>query len=143
MACTCTGTPAGHEPNSATGAQACRSNAACARSGLSQLLRRHHPEREPGVDDAAGQFVRCANAALADLPEADLTGVRHALVEGLERAAVVEVGRVHRVPRSTQFVGKGEEPRRLSLRMVEQQHFGHLVPFTRGSAEPTPPSCGA
>ena len=52
-----------------------------ARARLRELLRRHHPEREAGVDELARQLVRRAHAALDDLAEADLLGVRHTLVD--------------------------------------------------------------
>jgi hypothetical protein len=35
------------------------------------------------------------------------------------------------VARLPQLVGEGVETRRLTLRMVEQQHFGHCVSFAR------------
>ena len=98
------------------------------RAGLGQLLRRQHPQREAGVHDPAGKLVRGANPALDDFAEADLPGEHHTLIEGVEGAAVVEVWSVHTVPGSTQCIGEGEEPRRLTVCVVEQQDLSHLLP---------------
>jgi hypothetical protein len=38
---------------------------------------------------------------------------------------------VHGVACLPQLVGEGVEARRLTLRMVEQQHFGHCLSFAR------------
>jgi len=61
------------------------------RAGLSQLLRRHDPERETGVDKFAGEPVRGTYPALEDLAETDLPGVRQTVIETVEGMAVVDV----------------------------------------------------
>src|SRR5947209_13389205 len=105
------------------------------RAGLGQVLRRQHPKRETGIDEPAGKLVSSTHAPLDHLAEADLLGERHTLIEGVERTAAVQVRSVHVVAGSTQLGGEGEEPRRLTLRMVEQQHLSHLTPW--------PSMCGA
>jgi hypothetical protein len=62
---------------------------------LRELLSRHLPEREPGVDEVAWQVVGAANVPLQDLVESDLLGVGHALVQRGEPTTVVEVGDDH------------------------------------------------
>jgi len=43
--------------------------------GLRELLSRHLPEREPGVDEVARQVLGAANVPLQDLVESDFSGV--------------------------------------------------------------------
>jgi hypothetical protein len=66
-------------------------------SRLRERLRRHHAEREAGIDDVGRQSLGCLRAAADDLLEADPPGVGHALVDVLERLALVQVRRVDRV----------------------------------------------
>jgi hypothetical protein len=96
--------------------------------GLSQPLRRHGPQPEAGIDELDREAIRGSRAALDELAKADLRGVGDSLVENFESAAVEEIGRVHRMPASAQFVGEGQEPGRLALRVVEKQHFSHVAP---------------
>jgi hypothetical protein len=58
--------------------------------------------------------------------------VRQALVDGGERPALVEVGRVHGVAGATQLVREGRETFRLTQRVVEQQHLRHLASLAIG-----------
>ena len=112
MAWICTGTPAGHgRPELRRPARRSRTAAPRGpRPGLGQLLRRHHPEREPGVDELGRQPVGGPHPTLDDLAEADLAGVGHALVERVERAAVVEVGACTVCPARRSSSAKARNP---------------------------------
>jgi hypothetical protein len=93
---------------------------------LRERLRGHAAEREPGVHDVDRQPGRELRAAVDDALEAGLARVRDALVDVVERVAVVEVGRVDGVAGLAQLVGEGQEPRRLPLRVMEEQHGRHI-----------------
>ena len=56
-----------------------------------------------------------------------LGGVTHALLESLERLAVVEVGRMDGVPSAAQLLGKVDTPRREAQRVMKQDHLGHVI----------------
>src|SRR5258708_22461 len=88
---------------------------------LGQLLRRHHSEREPGIDKVARQAFGRTATALRNRLEADLLRVADALVEVGEGVAVVEVGRVDNVSGGAQLVGECKETLRLPLCVMEQQ----------------------
>lgn len=124
----CTGTPSGQpEPNSDTGRQGVEEQRPPrTRPGLRQLLRRHDAQREAGVDELGGQLVGGPDAAPEDLVEADLPGVADSGIQGVERAAVIAVRRVHGVTGAAQFVGERHDARRESVRVVEQHYFSHL-----------------
>jgi hypothetical protein len=83
-------------------------------------------------------MVRETHPPLEDLAEADLARVRHALVEGGEGAAVVEVGNVHDMSGSTKFVGERVHAGCATLRVVEEQHLRHLT-LPSAVAAATPP----
>ena len=84
------------------------------------------PSGEARDDDVLGQPLRRRRAAADDLPETDLPGMRDAVVDGPERlAAAVQVRRVDRVTGLPQLLGEREEPGRLPLRVMEQEHGRH------------------
>jgi hypothetical protein len=92
---------------------------------LGEELRRHAAEREARVDELVGQtFCRCA-AAIEDRPEADFARIADAVVDRVERVAVVEIGGVDRVSGCAQLVGERLDAVRQSLRMVEQEYLRH------------------
>jgi hypothetical protein len=93
---------------------------------LGQHLRRHHPEREAGIDDFVRQVVSGESTALDDRVEADLFGVVNAVGEFGEGLTVVEIWRVHDVSGSAESIGEGEAPGRQALSMMEEQNFGHV-----------------
>ena len=74
---------------------------------------------------SGGRSVGGGRTAPDDLVEADLLGVGNTVVEVLERPTVVQIRGMDRVARLTQFVREGEEARRLSLRVMEQEHRRH------------------
>src|SRR4029450_11581750 len=82
-------------------------------------------EREARVHDVGGQLLGRLRTAPDDLPEPDLSRVGDALVDGSERFAVEQVRRVDRVAGRPQPVGEFEEPGRLPLRGMEQEHRRH------------------
>ena len=97
-----------------------------ARTRLGQHLRRHHPEREPRIDDLTGQAVSSEPTALEDGFEADLLRVANAVGELGEGLAVVEIRGVNEVSGSAELVGEGEAPVRQSLCMMEEQNLSHV-----------------
>ncbi len=90
---------------------------------MGELLRRHHPERQTGVDEFGRQTLGGNDASLENRLEPDLSGVADAFVELGERVAVVEIRGVDDVPGGAEFIGERETPRRQSLRMMEQQQL--------------------
>jgi hypothetical protein len=100
--------------------------AACAGSGLRQLLCGHDAQREAGVDDPVRMVAGRAHAPLEQLAEADLAGVRQTVVEVVEGAAVVQVGRVHDVPGRPELRGEVADSRRQAVPVVVQQHLSHV-----------------
>ena len=64
------------------------------------------------------------SASLEDVSESDLLRVADALVQVIERIAVVEVGRVNNVPGSAELIGEREESRRLALSVMEEEDLG-------------------
>jgi hypothetical protein len=73
---------------------------------LREVLRRHHAQREPGVDELVRQPLDGRAATLEDRAEADLARVVDAIVDGSERPAFVEVGRMDAVPGGAELVGR-------------------------------------
>ena len=96
-----------------------------ARPGLSQHLRRQHAEREPGIDEVIGQALGGDPTALEDGVEAHLLGVGDALVEGVERCAIVEIGNGDLMSGSTQLVGELADAIGEALGVMEQDDIGH------------------
>ena len=96
-----------------------------ARPRLGQHLRGQHAEREAGVDDAVGQALGGEPATLDDRVEADLLGMADALVEGLERCAVVEIGHGDVMPRGAQLAGERADAVGEALGVLEQDDVGH------------------
>jgi hypothetical protein len=92
---------------------------------LGQLLRRHHTQREPGMDDLAGQPIGGTQTPLEDGVEADLPGIANPVGELVEGLAVVEVGDMHDVSGSTELIGEGLNARRQAMCMVEKQKLSH------------------
>ena len=70
-----------------------------ARTCLGELLGRHDPEGEAGVDELRRQPFGGGDAALEQRTEAQLLGVGNAVVELGERLAVVQIGGVDDVTR--------------------------------------------
>jgi hypothetical protein len=66
-------------------------------SCLRQALRRHHAEREAGVDQGGRQLLGRPDIALDQRSEPDPTGVAHPFLQGGEGATVVQVWRVNGV----------------------------------------------
>ena len=116
----------------------------CAGPGLSEHLRRQHPEREPGVDDAVGQAVRSELTALDDRVEADFLRVANAAGEVGEGIGLVEIRCVHDVSGSAESIGEGEASTRQALRVVKEQNLSHggqpkgLLLRRRGRSSSTP-----
>ena len=98
----------------------------CAGASLRKLLCRHHSEREPGIDKFLLEIVRSSDTGIAYGAKADLGRVRDSVVEALEDIPVVEVRRVDGVTRPAKFIRKREEPRGLTVSVMEQQYFWHL-----------------
>ena len=99
--------------------------AASATPCLGEQLRRHHAEREPCVDELVRELLGGEPPTLHDRVETDLLRVADALVEVVERLAVVQVRRVDGVPDGSQVLGEAENALRDALRMVEEQDLGH------------------
>ena len=59
---------------------------------------------------SAAERLRFADAPVEDGVESDRLGVCHALLERGERAAVEQVGGMHRVTGSTQPIGERNDP---------------------------------
>src|SRR4029453_16239091 len=74
------------------------------RPGLRQRLRRHDAEREAAVHELVREILGCGAPALEDRAEADLTGVRDAVVDRVEGLALKEIGRVDDVARGSKPV---------------------------------------
>ena len=110
--------------------------------GLRELLSRHLPEREPGVDEVARQVIGAADVPLQDLIESDLSGVGHALVQRGEGSTVVEVGDDHRVTSRPQLVGERAHPFGQALSVVEQQNVGHRTPSVEIERSRSPYAAG-
>jgi hypothetical protein len=106
-----------------------------ARPRLGQHLRGQHAEREAGVDDAVGQALGGEPATLDDRVEADLLGMADALVEGLERFAVVEIGHGDVMPRGAQLAGERADAVGEALGVLEQDDVGHRRSPYAASAE--------
>src|SRR5205823_3286425 len=58
---------------------------------------------------------------------------RHPFVDRPERPALEEIWRMDGVPGCAEHVGKGDDPRRQPLGVVEQQHLSHGTPPCRAS----------
>jgi hypothetical protein len=101
-------------------------------------LRRQDTERESRVDELAGQLARRARAAVDDLAgKTELLGIGHTFVDRSERAAVIEIGRVHGVAGRSQFARERGETFCLAQRVMEQQYLCHrLAPFSAYDATP-------
>jgi hypothetical protein len=63
--------------------------AACAWAILGELLRRHGPEREAGIDEVRGELVCGADASVGDRVEPGPIGVGHAFLQVRECFAFV------------------------------------------------------
>jgi hypothetical protein len=101
-------------------------------SSLRQLLCREHTEGEAGVDQLGGQAFDRPDATLDHLAEAGPLSVADPRGQGVEGAAVVEVGCVHGVPGPAQLVSETEDTRREHERVMKQHDFGHRgLPLTR------------
>src|SRR6202042_2274370 len=76
--------------------------------------------------------------------EADLLRVAHAFLDRRKRKTSIEVGRVHRVARLPQLVGKGMKALSLTERVMKEQHLRHsalarsLSPALRETPAPSP-----
>jgi hypothetical protein len=98
-----------------------------ARTRLCELLRREDAERETAVDELVRQRLRGALATGENLVrKPEFLGVAHPLLDRRERPAVKEIWRVDGVAARPQLVREGVEASGLTLRVVEQQHVGHL-----------------
>jgi len=106
-------------------ARVAEQRAAGAGPGLGEALRRQHAEGEPQVDQCGRKPLDRADPPLHHLAEADLPHVRHPVLQGRERAALVQVGRVHGVPGRAQVVGERDDAGREPLCVVEQHDLGH------------------
>jgi hypothetical protein len=91
-------------------------------------LRREHSERKAGIDQLGGQPIDRLDATLDHLAEADLLGMADPLLDGGERAAIEEIGRVHGVPGKAQFVGERNDAGCQPQRVVKEHNFSH--PYT-------------
>ncbi len=96
------------------------------------------PSEKPATTMSSGQPLRRLRTAADDLPETDLPRMRDALVDGPERlAAAVQVRRVDRVTGLPQLLGEREEPGRLPLRVMEQEHGRHRDHCSQRRSEPS------
>jgi hypothetical protein len=100
--------------------------AAHAGAGLGKLLRRHHAQGEPGVDQpVTPDLLRRVEPALQDRPEPGLLRVGDAGIEVVERVALVQVGDVDGVTSGAQFVRECLDARRQPLGVVKQHDLRH------------------
>ena len=129
MPCTCTGTPAGPRVPELRDRETAghEQGAAGAGPGLGELLGGHHPEREAGVDDVGTDPLSRGHAALGERAEARFAREGHAVLDGVERAPVEQVGRVHRVPRLSNLLGERPHSVGQPLDMVVQDNLSHSV----------------
>jgi hypothetical protein len=112
--------------------------AACTGSRLCERLGRQHAQREPDVHHVVRQRCDGHPRALDDRhrPTEPLR-VGEAVVDPLERPAVEEVGRVHRVPLVAQRVNEAADEVGDADRVVEDDDLGHQAHDMRGSANRT------
>jgi hypothetical protein len=99
---------------------------------LGELLRRHYTEREAGVDNVGGQPIGRTDTALDHLAEADLLRMPNSLLHSVERSPLEENWRVCRVAGSPKLVREDNDARGQTLRVMEQDNFGHT--YTPSSA---------
>jgi len=92
---------------------------------LGQHLRRHAPEREPGVDEVLGQVFGSHLAALEDGVESDQLRVGHAVLDLVEPLALVQVRGVDDMPGRAELVGERDHPGGQTLGVVEEQDLSH------------------
>ena len=93
--------------------------------GLGEHLRGQHPEREPGVNKFVRQGLGCGPAAIHDRAEADLLGMGHAVLQGGEGLALIEVRDGHPVTRGAELVRVPADPVGEALRVMEHDDVGH------------------
>lgn len=101
-----------------------RTGLLCAGPSPGQHLRRHDPEREPGIDQLVAQAHSRQLTALDDGLESGLPGITD-LVEVVECGATVEIGHGDLMTRGPQLVGELADTLGQVLRMMEQDHIGH------------------
>lgn len=75
----------------------------------------HAPERKPGTSE---------------------TALLAAIVDGVEDAALKQVGRVHIVPAPAQLIGERDDARGQALCMVENHYLSHLYTPFRSRRDP-------
>ena len=96
--------------------------------GLRQHLGRQDAKGESGVDQLGGQFRGHGLAALDDRAEPDLGGIFSAVFQGGEDPPVIQVGDVDGVASGAELAGEVADAPGEPLRVVEQQHFSHVIP---------------
>src|SRR5436190_514205 len=75
-------------------------------AGLGEPLGDHDPEREAGVDDVGSDPLGGGHPALGQGAEPRFACEGHALLDGLERASVEQVGCKYGVSRLPQLIGE-------------------------------------
>ena len=100
---------------------------------LGELLGRHDPEGEAGVDELRRESFGGADAALEQRSESDLLRVGDPIVQLRKGVPVVHVRRMDHVTCVPQLGDERAEPFRLPLCVMEQQDLGHPVTLPRRS----------
>src|SRR5215203_901398 len=110
---------------------------------LGEPLGRGGAEREASVDEAPGQGVGRGYATTRDRRESHLAGVADAVLERVERLALIEIRSMDGMPGGAKLVREGQEAGRLSLRVVKEQYLRHGgQPTRRDCVEWMPASAG-
>ena len=106
------------------------------RPGLRQLLRGEYAEREPAVHEPVGEPLDRPYSALDHLAEADLPGMAHPFLHGVEGAALEQIRRMHGMASQIISINRWSSCRRWSGESVvderdEPRQGGPVAEFTR------------